>query len=139
MEENKVGTSVVELVQNTDKLSKLFNSVMYSGNQEMTVEVEKKFNIKQYETETVRASCKVNMTDISELDRMLAIAITSSDMEYTLYSEAVVKGLVSREEFARRSADIKSAIATIAGMVERISPESKMLNSFKESLINNNK
>lgn len=131
----EIKDSIVDIVKCTDKMSKLFNVALYSGEQEVTIEVEKKFNIKQYETETVRASCKVKMNDINELDRMLAVAITSSDIEYTLYSEAYIKGLVTDDEFKRRSSDIKEAIARIAGMVERVNPNSSVLNAYKESLV----
>ena len=44
----------VKLIESMDKINKLFNAKIYGGDQHMTIEVEKKFNIRQNESKLLR-------------------------------------------------------------------------------------
>ena len=86
----------------------------------------------------MRVSCYVDLSGIKEIDRGLAIAVTSSNLEFNIYSEAYMKGLIAKEEYEQRVASLSSVIAYSAGTVAKYNPDSEMLKVYKEAISSNN-
>lgn len=86
----------------------IMKSSLGEASQEISATFKKTIKVREYETEVVEASAKLNVQKpITGVERMVLSAIIKAQMEYTVYTDMKEKGLVTEQEFNDRKLQLE--------------------------------
>lgn len=97
----------------------ILNSTLDFTSEEIVVTFEKKIQTKQYESETFRAEIRAKLDkSISGIERIYIENLLHSQLEYSVYCQAMMGKYVTDTELATKKAEIVNLTNALATKME---------------------
>lgn len=101
-------------------IDKILNTQFGDPGGELAIEFKKTVKVKQYETEAISVSMRVNLQDASGPYRVMAYTLLEAQAEYAAMANLVTKGHITQQEFILRVQALESYVNSMAAKYKSI-------------------
>ena len=102
-------------------IEKLMGASFGEASETIRATYKKTVLIRQYETEVIELETTLKMDKpMTNAERMFISAALQAQLEYTAYSQLLVKGLVTATQFNSRKAELENALTILKEKAEGV-------------------
>lgn len=112
---------IQQTAPNRISLDVAMNASLGEVSNDLTVTFKKTVLIRSYETEVIEATSTIKLDEqLVGIERMFVTAVLEIQLEYTVYTNLAIKGLVTNTEFINRKAELEEELYTIKSKADSL-------------------
>lgn len=94
-------------------IENMLNSSFGEPSSKMKVTFKKTVKVREYETEVIEATNELELDkEVTNGERVMIASLLKCQMEYMVYSDLLIRGTVTEQEFKEKRAEIENTIET---------------------------